>query len=109
MILNFQEMKLEKYLQHRDTVLNRYKENEHGYDYIENLLKGIYNKELFFKIFSMDMQFHLTCVVSSLDRFKRFSTYNNSRSCSRIKLLNRNFSRYDRNPELFEKDKNLIL
>lgn len=100
-------MKYETYLSNKDIVLSRYKENEFGYDFIDNILKGIHNKDLFFKILTMDYRYHLFMVVSSLDRHKLFYNYNNEKVGSRIKIF-LTYSRYNKHPYLFEKDFKLI-
>ena len=62
------------------------------YSYIEPMMKGIINRNLFFKLYGFDKKFILSMMVSSLDKYKRYSCRQGIGS--RIKLLS-NKSMFD--------------
>lgn len=84
------------YLKNRNLFELRYSElKDIGYlgnVYIDVILKGFKFKDLFFKIYSYDRFFNLTQGVSSIDKHKRFKTWENS-SGSKISNININRSR----------------
>lgn len=98
-------MKFKTYLNNRKIFESRFKPTDSGYSYIEPMLKGIRNKELFFKLYSFDKKFTFSSTVSSIDKTKRYSV--RGQVGSKIKLTSNEYM-FDKYEDEFKKALNYL-
>lgn len=97
-------MTFETYLKNRALFESRYYPLDQpglNYSFIDRMIKGIYNKRLFFELYGYDRKFALTMVVSSVESHKRYRS--RGKVGSRICIRHLNHSMFEKFNGEFER------